>query len=134
MLKGNKGKIIIASLIVLGVILILLGSFQGKSKNESPYDEYVSTLELKLEEFLKGVDGITEADVIIMLDEYGESNDNSTYVFSSNSDQSTTIPKIRGVAVAVSNGDSYQMQAKVTGIVSSYLGISSNKIKIVALG
>jgi hypothetical protein len=38
MLKGNKGKIIIASLAILGCVLILLGSFQGKSKNKGNYE------------------------------------------------------------------------------------------------
>jgi type III secretory pathway lipoprotein EscJ len=132
MLKGNKGKIIIASLAILGCVLILLGSFQGKSKNKGNYENYVDTLEEKLEEFLRGVDGIKEADVIIMLDEY-ENYDVSSSVFSSNDEKPTTVPKIRGVAVAVSNGDSYAVQLKVSSVVCSYLGISSNKVKIVAI-
>lgn len=131
MLKGNKGKIMIASLFALGCILILLASFQGKSKKESTYEEYVSTLEEKLEDFLKGVEGIKEVDVIIMLDEY-EIKGESSSVFSSNDTNQATIPKIRGVAVAVSNGDSYTVQANVSAVVCSYLGISSNKVKIVS--
>ena len=133
MLKGNKGKIIIASLFVLGCVLILLSSFQGKSKPKGTYDEYVDTLEEKLEEFLKGVEGINKVDVIVMLDEY-ETNAESSSAFLSNDEKSATIPKIRGVAVAVSNGDNYAMQLKVSEIVCSYLGISSNKVKIVAIG
>lgn len=132
MLKGNKGKIIIASLFALGCILILLSSFQGKSKNKSTYEDYAQSLEEKLEEFLRGVEGIKDVDVIIMLEEY-ESYEASSSVFSSNDEKSTVIPKIRGVAVAVSNGDSYTVQAKVSSVVCSYLGIASNKVKIVAI-
>lgn len=134
MLKRNKNKIIISSLVILGIILILASSFQGKSNKSSDYDDYVDSLEVKIETFLKTVDGIKDADVIIMLEDYDTSTEETNSFFSTdNTSSSTTIPNVRGVAVACTNGDNYSMQVKVTEIVSSYLGISSNKIKIVAL-
>ena len=131
MLKRYKNKIIISSLVILGIILIVISSFQGKSTNN--YDDYVESLESKIEDFLKTVDGINDADVIVMLEDSLPAKETSSSFFESNTSSSTSVPKVKGVAVACTNGDDYFIQAKVTGIVSSYLGIPSNKIKIVAL-
>lgn len=129
MLKRNKNKIIISSLVILGIVLILSSSLAGK-KTDNSNEEYINSLETKIEEFLKEVDGIKEAKVIITLEEYDkESNEE---LFGDNSD-TTSVPKVRGVAVACTNGDNYAVQEKITSLISSYLGIPSNRVKIVAI-
>ena len=132
--KRNKNKIIISSLVILGITFILIGSFQGKSeKSNSSYEEYITSLECKIEDFLKKVDGIRDAEVIITLEEYSlESDSGSTSVFGSNDIANASLPRVRGVAVACTNGDNYNIQIKVTEIISKFLGIPSNKIKIVS--
>ena len=134
MQKRNKNKIIISSLVILGIALILVGSLQGKStKSSSSYEEYINALEGKIEDFLKKVDGIRDAEVIITLEEYNlESEGASSSVFGNDDTTSTTLPKVRGVAVACTNGDNYEIQIKVTEIISKFLGIPSNRIKIVS--
>ncbi len=127
--KRHRNKIIISSLVILGAILIIFGSISGK-KSSQGYEEYVNSIEKKLEEFLKSVDGIDEARVIITLDEL--SYENSDELFGGN-DETSSLPSVRGVAVACTRGDNYEVQNKITQLVSSYLGIPTNRVKIVAI-
>lgn len=127
--KRHRNKIIISSLVILGAILIIFGSISGK-KSSQGYEEYVNSIEKKLEEFLKSVDGIDEARVIITLDEL--SYENSDELFGGN-DETSSLPSVRGVAVACTHGDNYEVQNKITQLVSSYLGIPTNRVKIVAI-
>ena len=43
------------------------------------------------------------------------------------------FPIVRGVAIACTNGNDDLVRMKITDLISSYLGISSNRIKIVAI-
>lgn len=142
MFKRHKNKIIISSLVIIGILLILYGklSTEKASTEEFDFKEYTEMLENKLESFLKEVDGINKATVIITLESsYGQSTQEQQVgsYFNSNgtdNDNSTVIlPKIRGVAIACTNGDNIDVQLKVTEIASRYLGISSNRIKIVSI-
>lgn len=128
MVKKYKNIIVISSFLLLGIALIVIGSCESEDSKSASYDTYVSELEAKIEKFLVEVDGIDSAQVIITIESY-ESTDNS----SSAEAASTTLPTVRGVAVACTNGDDYTVQNKVTQIISSYLGIPSNRIKIVSL-
>lgn len=132
MLKANKNKIIVLSLLLFGVIFIFAGSFGGKSNDLDSHEEYTKKLEKKIEDFLKEVDGIKDATVIITLEEYNSNGNEPDGMFSGSGEQEPSLPRVRGVAVACTNGDNYEMQIKITEIVSKYLGIPTNKIKIVA--
>lgn len=132
MLKANKNKIIVLSLLLFGVIFIFAGSFGGKSNDLDSHEEYTKKLEKKIEDFLKEVDGIKDATVIITLEEYNSNGNEPDGMFSGSGEQESSLPRVRGVAVACTNGDNYEMQIKITEIVSKYLGIPTNKIKIVA--
>lgn len=131
MQRRNRNKIIISSLVILGVLMIMWSSlFERKDRTNDSYEQYVSKLECKLEEFLKNIDGIRDADVIITLDEYSTDDDSTSVSWSNSSVNNNTLPRVRGVAVACTNGDKYDVQITVTEIVSKYLGIPTNKIKI----
>ena len=132
MFKKNKNKIIISSLVIIGVTLILIASFQEKSKGTNTFDDYCNELELKIEAFLKNVEGIEDVNVIVTLEPL-EKSDSFEDVFNSESTEEVSLPQVRGVAVACTNGDNYEMQKKVTDIITSYLGISSKRVKIVAI-
>ena len=101
----------------------------------------IQELEEKIEAFLKKVDGIKEAKVVITLDSsvqkiYAQNENNLSYILSGNGTPITVTelaPTIRGVGVACTNGDNYEVQNKITMLVSSYLGVPTNKIKIVAI-
>jgi hypothetical protein len=127
--KRHKNKIIISSLVILGILFVTLGSKDYSTKKYSN-EEYIALQEAKLEEFLISIEGIKKANVIITIEE-AEIEDNKS-VFGSQGDQSI-YPKVRGVAIACTNGDNYKVKEKITNVVSRYLGISSNRVKIVAI-
>ena len=145
MFKKHKNKIIISSLVIIGVILILIGSFsKKKSTSNDNFDAelYTEKLEKKIEEFLKNVAGISRVEVIVTLDSskedvYAQNQSTFDYLIidSQNGKSGVKIseiyPTVRGIAIACTNGDDPSMQYKITEIISKYLGISSNKIKIV---
>lgn len=144
MIKKHKNKIIIIVLVILGIIFILLSSFnfnKNKAKNEFSATTYTKELEKKIESFLKDVDGIKNAKVILTLEcsnehVYAKNESSYDYYISSNGDlvEVTEIfPVVRGVAIACTNGDDDIVRMRVTELISSYLGISSNRIKIVAI-
>ena len=143
MLKKYKNKIIVFSLIIIGIAFILLGSLKFDKKTENNFHaEYTKELENKIEDFLKNVDGIKKVKVIITLDSSEESvyaqGSNGMNIAVSNDGSPISVteiyPTVRGVAIACTNGDSDFIKMKVTELVSAYLGISSNRIKIVSIG
>lgn len=123
-LKSHSKIIII--LFIVGITLLIIGSFAETrtTTTENNIDEYIESTESKLEHFLLEVKGIKSVKVIITAeafsntDKYGQSNEN----------QATTV--IKGVVVACTNGDRSNVKAEVTDIVSKYLGIGTNKIKV----
>lgn len=143
MFNKHKNKIIISSLVILGLLLILLGSINF-SKEDKTYDYnaiYTEELETKLEEFLKNVNGIRDVKVIITLDASAETvfaqNGNGANIVITNDGNPISVtekyPVVRGVAIACTNGNDDVIKQNVTELVSAYLGISSNRIKIVSI-
>ncbi|MBQ9744976.1 MAG: hypothetical protein IJW19_07620 [Clostridia bacterium] len=124
-LKPHSKIIII--LFIVGITLLIIGSFaesRATATTENNIEEYIESTEAKLEKFLLEVKGIKSVRVIITaeafsnVDRYGQSNET----------QSATV--IKGVVVACTNGDRSSVKAEVTDIVSKYLGIGTNKIKV----
>ena len=145
MLKKHKSKIIISLLAIFGIVLILLGSTgfrTEKSSNSFSPSTYTAELEKKLESFLKNVDGIDNVDVIVTLDisnerVYAKNEGSYDYILSSSGDPisiAEIYPYVRGVAVACTNGQSDNVKKEITELISCYLGISTNRIKIVPIG
>ena len=131
MLRENSSKrkiIIIITFFIIGIILIIAGSFFKTSNTDFNKDKYVSDMENKLEDFLINVKGIKRVKVIITLDEYS-----NAYTDSFNNQLSEQYPTVRGVCVACSNGNDIYVQSEVTEIVSKYLGIGTNKVKITSI-
>ena len=116
----KKGKIYIIILFAVGAILIILGSVvrTGETADDS-YGDYVDILEEKLESFLLDVKGITKAEVIIST-EYKNDGDKTTI-------------QIKGAVVACTNGDNDKTKEEITEIVSKFLGIGANKVKITGI-
>lgn len=140
--KKHKNKIIISSLVIIGVLLIVFSSVNIKNDTENfSVTTYTKELEKKLEGFLKSVDGINKAKVIITLEcsnehVYAKDEGSYDYIISSNGglvEITEVYPVVRGVAIACTNGNNDIVQKEITELVSSYLGISSNRIKIVAI-
>lgn len=148
MLKKYKYVFIVAGLVILGIILIFTSSLFEKSSKSEPdfsYELYTSELEEKIEDFLLGVNGIKNVDVIVTLDTSSEKvyaqNQSTLDFITINSGTSKTpvyiaeiYPTVRGIAVSCTNGDNDAVKTKLTRLLSAYLGISSNRIEIVSFG
>ena len=140
----KKNKILICSLVIIGVLLLLISSFDFSKKDEKDTSSYLYTeaLEKKIEEFLKKVDGIYEAKVIVTLDTteekvYAQNSSGLDYILTNEGAPisiTEIYPTVRGVAIACTNGDEDETKMKITELISAYLGISSNRIKIVSIG
>lgn len=143
MLKKYKNKIIISTLVIFGVMLIILSSFDfNQTKNNSNQPTlYTEALESKIEEFLKSVAGISRAKVILTLDTsnenvYAQNSSGLDYILTNDGKPISVTeiyPTVRGVAIACTGGDRDEIKKKVTELISAYLGISSNRIKIVGI-
>ena len=148
MIKKHKNKIIVVSLMALGVALILISSLKGKisAKNDSEISEseYEKALEEKLEKFLLSVEGIHNVNVIITLDtsreKVYEDSSSSLSILGNGSQQEDKgasleiYPYVRGVAVSCTNGENDYVKNKLTRLISAYLGIPTNRIEIVSYG
>ena len=132
MLQENKKyKIILISLFLLGAVLIVIGSLFGKgTSNEYKTKNNVEDLEKNLEAFILNVEGISNVDVIISMEAYSDTV--PTYSIGSNND-TVVYSKVIGVCVACTGGNDDRIKKEVTEIVSSYLGIGSNKVKITSI-
>ena len=130
MLQENSKKkktVIIILIFALGIIFIVAGSVLGKESNRLDNEKYIKDMECKLEDFLINLKGIKKVKVIITLEEYSVDAD------SFNNSQHESYPSVRGVCVACSNGNDIYVQSEITEIVSKYLGIGTNKVKITSI-
>lgn len=132
-------------LILLGICLVLIsGAFSPTVKKENViFDDYTGFLENKIEELLLQMNGINEVTVFITLENSGEtvyaenfaSNSSEYVVFSSDNYHNGLIlaenaPLVRGVAVICTNGNDIKIQSKVVSLLSSALGIPTNRISV----
>lgn len=149
MFKKHKYKIIIVTLIIVGIALIFFSTFVNRAKSE-PADNfscelYTNQLEEKIEKFLLNVEGIKNVNVIVTLEsstekQYAQNESTFDYITITSSGKNEPIyiseiyPYVRGVAISCTNGSSDYVKEKITRLVSAYLGISSNRIEIVSFG
>lgn len=156
-LREIKGAWIFILLFALGILLIV---FSGSNTESTPpekvdiFDEaaYTAQLETRLTSLLAAIDGIGYVQVMVTLDSthknvYAEDTTNRVTETSSEvqstlsfyNDKSTgtypillteTLPAVRGVAVVCKNGANPDIQLKVTNLLTSLLGVSSNRIYV----
>lgn len=155
---NKKTKLLIVGGIAAGILLMTVGSLFNANISE-PSDSntsftavsYTESLENRIEELCTSLAGITEAKVLLTLDNSTENvyagnttvqNSNSVhgqtfdYVFISCSGGEEPVllteiyPKIRGVAVVCTNGNDITVQVTITKLLSASLGISSNRIQV----
>lgn len=126
---------------------------------ETVLDEYRHGLEKELEDFLSGVSGVGETDVLIYMkdsQEYivekdnpmssstsGESNESSkdettVYTVNGNGDEvpfisQTRSPAIDGVLVAAKGASDEKVRLQIVRLVMALYGIDANKVEVVAV-
>jgi len=150
----NKPVLFTIIAVVLGILFLISGSFTGKGTIEKEDDgftaiSYTETLEQRIEELCKSVAGVTEATVLLTLENSKESiyagnsavqiteassSQTFDYIFLESSDGEEPVllteiyPTVRGVAVVCTNGDNSATQYIITELLSASLGISTNRI------
>ena len=147
-LSNLKGKYLFA-VIALFLGLILLTLPQKNSEATEPSEKintasYTNELELKITALLLEVEGIEKATVMVTLDNNGKqvlaentsSSSNELVIINNGSSDSgilltETTPVVRGVAIVCSDGNNAAIKEKITSLVSSALGIPTNRITVV---
>ena len=110
----SKGSIYLAVALVLGLILICVSGQGEKTVEETEvYEACERRCEERLEELLRQVDGVDDADAMVTLDELPSGK---------------TRPQVRGVAVVVHGKSGDGLRYQLVMLISSALGITSDKI------
>lgn len=148
-MQGKK-KILIIAFAVLGILLIILPGIFHKAEDKEEEKEttyYSQILEDKLTDLIRSAEGVGDARVVVTLDsstqsvwatneEKGEKDSAVEYVIISGKDSDEPVPvmeiypRVRGVAVVCSGGESAEVKKRVTELICAALGISANKIAV----
>ena len=146
-LNSIKSKYIIPIvLIIIGIILLAIPSKKAERSDQNTELDilsYANEIETKLTELLLKVDGIEEVNVMITFENIGEqvmaenkSSSSSEYVIISGGDIDEGIklteifPTVRGASIVCTNGNDAVVKEKITSLVSSALGIPTNRITV----
>lgn len=138
--------------LLIGVLLLLWSNLipQEKPASASEYtiQYYTEILEQRITALCTSINGIQEAAVLLTLEsgsEYVYAQNTSSsgqdtgawdYVIIQQGDGEAAVmvteifPKVRGVAVVCTGGDSAAVQQTITELLSASLGISSNRIRV----
>lgn len=153
----NKKGLFALGTLIIGLLLLLYSSFTDNDDDEADKIDtgvnnailYSEELELKLENFLKTIEGISSAEVFVTVDggnetEYagkGDSGRNpSDYLIinKGGGEEAAVVrqvyPRIRGIAVSCTNGNNAGVKENITSLLSAALGISTNKISVSGYG
>ncbi len=129
--KENKKIFLILALVCLGLVFLsIAGSSksEGKSeKNTDTLEEYRQKLEEELVSLCTSVEGVGKCRVFITF-EKGEEN---TYKGSTLIE--TKPPRVSGVSVVCSGGDSDRVKSSLTKMITALFGIGANRVAILKL-
>jgi hypothetical protein len=103
----------------IGILLLSVGSFEGKSDSVS-LEEYRDATETRIEQMCMQVSGIYQASVMVSFDD--------SVITSTGS-----MPSISGIAV-VCRGSNARSRTELTKLLSSLYSLPTNKIYIVEGG
>ena len=158
-LSGKKKTLILILIGILGLVLILWGTFGEKEEKEILKNTeenigtlaYIERLEHKISNITEQITGSSNVRVIVNVSSGTEYIYVSNEKFSENSSSKEYItvrtenggdelillkeiyPDVTGVSVACRGGDRPEIQAKLIEVISTSLGVSSNRICIVGI-
>ena len=158
-LSGKKKTLILILIGILGFVLILWGTFGEKEEKEILKNTeenigtlaYIERLEHKISNITEQITGSSNVRVIVNVSSGTEYIYVSNEKFSENSSSKEYItvrtenggdelillkeiyPDVTGVSVACRGGDRPEIQAKLIEVISTSLGVSSNRICIVGI-
>lgn len=108
-LRGKKSLWFIIAAFVLGLALLIFGGRDGRISVTSG----CTALEARLQSFCEQVGGVSGASVLVNLDSDGN---------------------VRGIAVVCSGGDDPVVQLKLTRLLCSLFGITSDAVSVIGGG
>lgn len=139
----KKSKILLIVTAAAGLALMIFGGlFTGKDAPESSgYTDvgfYTEYLEDRIRRLCTSVDGVDEAEVFLTIDcssEYIYTEGGDYLILSGDSGEEAVMlceiyPRVRGVAVVCTDGDSASVRSTLTSLLSAALDLPSNKIMI----
>lgn len=142
-MKIKKSKLILVIIAIIGVALLILPlpKTVNVSSDQNEVSYYTEYLEKRLEKLISEMNGIERVSVFLTLENNGENvyaqnSNNSEYVIIGGKDEEEGLvlkeikPSVRGVAVVCNGGDSVAVKEKITLLLSSSLGIPTNKISV----
>ena len=158
-LSGKKKSLILALAGIIGLMLIIFGTFGEKkdekddvsknSKENVSTMEYIQALENKIGNIAEQITGSSNVRVIVSVssgteyiyvsnEKLGENSSSKEYITvrtESGADElilfKEIYPEVTGVSVACKGGDSPEVQAKLIAVISTSLNVGSNRICIV---
>ena len=158
-LSGKKKSLILAIIGIIGLALIIFGTF-GEKENEEILKnteenistlEYIERLENKIGNITEQITGSSDVRVIVSvssgteyiyvsnekLTENSSSKEYITVRTANGGDELILLkeiyPDVTGVSVACKGGDQPEIQAKLINVISTSLGVSSHRICIVGI-
>ena len=160
-LSGKKKSLILALAGIIGLMLIIFGTFGEKndekedvvknSKENISTLEYIQALENKIGNIAEQITGSGNVRVIVSVssgteyiyvsnEKLGENSSSKEYITvrtESGADElilfKEIYPEVTGVSVACKGGDSPEIQAKLIAVISTSLNVGSNRICIVGI-
>ncbi len=140
--KLLSGKLPLVLLAAVAVLLLLFGGGEGKTVTpETGLDAetYRQTLTADLTETVSRMGGVSDVHLLLTLVGDGEAvyakESNGTYILRSGEGLLLyrKYPAVSGVAVTCRGGDDPAIQAKITSLLSSLLGIGTNRIAVAGI-
>lgn len=135
----------VVALVCIALLLLMNSSSDISSKTEeastiAPNTQYKETLEKELEDIISKIDGVGKVTVMLTV----ESTYSYEYVSDTKENESETViignkealiskisnPKISGVLVVCSGGDSAKIKERITESVSTVLNIPYSKVYV----
>ena len=143
-LKTKRGIIFLIIGLLIGLLLVLSDNTSTQKNNSSSNieyssKEYTNTLEIKLEELINQISGVSNTRVMITLKSsneiiYAEENSlsgNNTLVVDGNPVYiKEYMPEIEGVAIVCNGGNNPIITEKITQLVCAVLGLYSTHVYV----
>lgn len=159
-LSGKKKSLILALAGIIGLALIIFGTFGEKENKENAKNvqenvntlEYIALLENKICNIAEQITGSSDVRVIVSVssgteyiyvsnEKVSENSSSKEYITvrtESGADALILLkeiyPEVTGVSIACRGGDRPEIQSKLIDIIATSLGVSSNRICIVGIG
>lgn len=138
-----KGLGFILLALAVGILLVFLSGRDGTdNKDQDPgetfsFERYEHGMEERLEDLISRIDGVSSVSVMVMLDQsYEEVGGYGGFYGSAADPEGNTrvAPKVRGIAVICRGGERSETKKEIINLLSSLLGVSTNRIYVGGIG